>query len=164
MAGPWPSPGDPTVAPPPADTPTQLLVLVAPEKRPWAFRAQHPLSRLPPASWGRPLLAGRSALGTCLRNLSGREAKGARKHPACSSSFSLCSLPFFKPLEATSLWPAQTLGLVSIGSLYLPRRTPAPSRAAEAPAITPMLRVPGGCPETGMILKLAGPLFRNWSL
>lgn len=91
----------------------------------------------------------------------GREA---HPHPGRSSSSSLCPWPCFKPLEATSLWPAQTLGAVSIGSLCLPGRPRTPSRAAEAPTITPMLL---GCLDAVLKLEWSpvwrGCSFRIWS-
>lgn len=111
--------------------------------------AHHTACRGQPGNAGHTFPRWPSALRTCLRTT--REGKGREAHPCptCSSS-SLCSWPhFFKPLEATSLWPAHALGLVSIGSLCLPGRTHAPSRAAEAPAITPTLRGARNGPPPG---------------
>lgn len=77
----------------------------------------------------RPL----SRPGRTLSGLSENHSGRARGHRRPHSLLLLSSvLSFFKPLEPTGLWPARTLGLVSTGSLLLPRRTHVPNRAAEA--------------------------------
>lgn len=143
-----------------------------PWKCPGHLGHRHCPAGLPAAHWlawsmEASLPAGLNTLWTCVRitweENCGLECVGTGLAPAPLLS---CPLPFFKPLEAASLWPAQTPGLLSICSLLL-RRTPAPSRAAEALQSRPAhcsLWVPGGCPEAGLVLKLAGPLWGDGSL
>lgn len=99
-------------------------------------------------------------LWTCLRIT--WEEKGAHTHPDFSSSSSLVFFAFFKPLEATSLWPAQTLGLVTLAHSSFLEGLMLPAEL-QRPQSHPML---GGCLEA--VLKLewssnGGGMFGNWS-
>lgn len=127
----WGERGNPVTAPPPHQHTDPAHGPGVPRKAP-AIQGTTPNIRPATRHRGaqRPLSRPGRTLSGLSENHSGRA--GGHRRPHSLLLFLSSVLSFFKPLEPTGLWPARTLGLVSTGSLLLPRRTHVPNRAAEA--------------------------------